>query len=93
MENKVWVVITEIKGDGEFDFDSTVALFKNYDDALTEFQDCIEYEIDIMDVEEDDDNTYIEEDEQPNGEKWWSVEFSDCWRFSKVYLRAMEVAQ
>ena len=41
MENKVWVVITEIKGDGEFDFDSTVALFKNYDDALTEFQDCI----------------------------------------------------
>ena len=84
MENKVWVVITEIKGDGEFDFDSTVALFKNYDDALTEFQDCIEYEIDIMDVEEDD--------EQPNGEKWWSVEFSNCWRFSKVYLRAMEVA-
>ena len=33
------------------------------------------------------------EDEQPNGEKWWSVEFSNCWRFSKVYLRAMEVAQ
>ena len=92
MENNVWAVIAEIKGDGEFDFDSTVSLFKNYDDALTEFQDYIEEEIDIMDVEEDDENTYIEEDEKPNGEKWWSVEFSDNWRFSKVYLRKMEVA-
>lgn len=92
MENNIWAVIAEIKGDGEFDFDSTVSLFKNYDDALTEFQDYIEEEIDIMDVEEDDENTYIEEDEKPNGEKWWSVEFSDNWRFSKVYLRKMEVA-
>ena len=92
MENNIWAVIAEIKGDGEFDFDSTVSLFKNYDDALTEFQDYIEEEIDIMDVKEDDENTYIEEDEKPNGEKWWSVEFSDNWRFSKVYLRKMEVA-
>ena len=92
MENKVWAVITECKCDGDDEFDSFFSLFRNYDDALAEFQDRIEEEIEIMGGDEDDDNVCIDEGEEPNGGKWWSIELSNCWRFSKVYLRAMEVA-
>ena len=45
MENKVWAVITECKCDGDDEFDSFFSLFRNYDDALAEFQDRIEEEI------------------------------------------------
>ena len=92
MENKVWAVITECKCDGDDEFGSWFLLFKNYDDALVEYQNCIEEETEIMGGDEDDDNVCIDEGEEPNGGKWWSIELSNCWRFSKVYLRAMEVA-
>ena len=92
MENIVWAVITECKCDGDDEFGSWFSLFKNYDDALVEYQNCIEEETEIMGGDEDDDNVCIDEGEEPNGGKWWSIELSNCWRFSKVYLRAMEVA-
>lgn len=91
MENKVWAVITECKCDGDDEFDSFFSLFRNYDDALAEFQDRIEEEIEIMGGDENE-YAWTEEGDEANGAKWWSLEFSDCWRFSRVYLRAMGVA-
>lgn len=91
MDNKVWAVITESKCDGDDEFDSFFSLFRNYDDALAEFQDRIEEEIEIMGGDENE-NAWTDESDEADGAKWWSIEFSDCWRFSKVYLRAMEVA-
>ena len=91
MENKVWAVITECKCDGDDEFDSFFSLFRNYDDALAEFQDRIEEEIEIMGGDENE-YAWTEEGYEVDGAKWWSLEFSDCWRFSRVYLRAMGVA-
>ena len=92
MENKVWAVITECKCDGDDEFDSFFSLFRNYDDALAEFQDRIEEEIEIMGGDENE-NAWTDESDEADGAKWWSIEFSDCWRFSKVYLQAMEVVK
>lgn len=91
MENKVWAVITECKCDGNDEFDSFFSLFRNYDDALAEFQERIEEEIEIMGGDENE-YAWTDEGDETDGAKWWTLEFSDCWRFSRVYLRAQEVA-
>ena len=59
--------------------------------ALEEEIRGIEEEIEIMGGDENE-YAWTEEGDETDGAKWWSLEFSDCWRFSKVYLRAMEVA-
>ena len=91
MENKVWAVITECKCDGDDEFDSFFSLFRNYDDALAEFQDRIEEEIEIMGGDENE-YAWTEEGDEADGSKWWSIESDDSYRYSKVLLRRMEVA-
>lgn len=93
MKDKVWVVKTEWHGDYSEDYDAYYSLFRDYNDALTEYLSEIENESDeecgIMGGNMED--SYIEEQEEDNGDRFWTIESSSSERYSRVSLIHTEI--